>query len=210
VRIWTITSILLGSLVGATPEPTQHDNNACGPIATFVALLSIGVDAELTDVASRCKWTEGDFVQGDQIVAALHTFPNTHVRAVRVTLTDVESHLRSGAAAILFVRRGSTVPNHAICLVGVVGDGFSYVELPGGEQVIARNEIESIWSGEAILVRRSCLGQLVCDWPWSAPIFSTRGYESRVWVKDSAVGCWSEGVARSEAADCDANSDGVW
>jgi len=45
---------------------------------------------------------------------------------------------------------------------------------------------------------------------WSAPIFSTRGYESMVWVRDSAVCCWSEGVARTEAAHCDANSDGVW
>ena len=48
---------------------------------------------------------------------------------------------------------------------------------------------------------------------WNAPVFSTRGYESRVWVSGSAVCCWSEGggvaEARTEAAHCDANSDEV-
>jgi len=34
-------------------------------------------------------------------------------------------------------------------------------------------------------------------------------YESSVWVKGIAVGCWSEGVARTEADHCDAKSAGV-
>ena len=50
---------------------------------------------------------------------------------------------------------------------------------------------------------------------WDAPSFCTTSYESTVWEtgneQSSAVCCWSEGSAatEAEAAHCDANWDGV-
>jgi len=49
---------------------------------------------------------------------------------------------------------------------------------------------------------------------WSAPIFSTRGYESTVWGIGNGswfrLCCWSGGVAEAEAAQSAAYWDGVW
>lgn len=49
---------------------------------------------------------------------------------------------------------------------------------------------------------------------WPAPIFCTRGYESRGWgivnASSSRLCCWSVGVAVAEAAQPAANSAGVW
>ena len=88
---------------------------------------------------------------------------------------------------------------------------------PNSEVIAACPELAARFDGDGRLYlseripvtrRRNPLRRLP---PWPAPVFCTRGYESIVWVRTTGVRlcCWSEGVARTEAAQPAANSAGV-
>ncbi len=139
--------------------------NACGPISAFVAMRSMGLDVDLRTVAEECGWSDGAYVGAENVVQALRNHPSLDVRAARLSVEALASHLRNGGVAIVLVSRRSSIPNHALCLVATNGNGFDYVDMPEGKGTLDREQLAEVWSGEVILVSQSWKEWIRSEWP---------------------------------------------
>ncbi len=57
-----------------TLEDAQY-STACGPIACFVALQSLGVETSLDETAQRSGWIQDEFLPLESLQTALKSYP---------------------------------------------------------------------------------------------------------------------------------------
>ncbi len=141
--------------------PTLEDElykTACGPIASYVALHSLGKSVSLDDVVRRCEWVPERFTKLGEMQAALSSVAGIECMAVEISPQQLCSLLKDdNTVAILPVRKTSEKTDHAFCVVEVRDDGqmvklIDYPELVSWKMI---GELAQQWDGPALVVRTS-------------------------------------------------------
>ncbi len=154
VITWAVVIVVEPARGDVAADNVTYDS-ACGPISTAAALRFLGVETRFDEIARECEWTEGLECSVAKMCEAMRS-RRLLVDAERTDIDTLESHLRRGGVAIVFVRRNSSNrPNHALCISAVSRDGFAFVDLPRGNGRFSRDQLRRVWSGEALLVRRA-------------------------------------------------------
>ncbi|NQT17779.1 MAG: hypothetical protein HQ582_33800 [Planctomycetes bacterium] len=150
---------VLPSALGDLPTVVDEQyKNACGPVACFVALRSLGVETSLDDVVERCKWEEGKFISLETLEAAVQSYRGIDGHLAQVSPPELCQLLGDDQTVVILVtRKRSEELNHAVCAVAVTDNDqtirlIDYPELTQ-ERLIA--ELADAWDGQALVVRRS-------------------------------------------------------
>jgi hypothetical protein len=131
---------------------------ACGPIAGFVALKSLGIDSSLDEVIKRSHWVKDKFVPLEDLQAALNTYRGMDCQLGKISPQQLCELLKDDqTVVILALRKQTDQVDHAVCAVSVDDNGqivkvFDYPELYR-DMVIG--DVTSRWDGHALVVRRS-------------------------------------------------------
>lgn len=149
------TSSLMEEAARVLVDPGHR--TACGPIAVYVALRSIGQAVPLERIIAECRWHVGEETRFAVLADTLRRRTGVSVRAVRLPPEQLMTWLARGGrrAAILPVRTHSGSLDHAVCAVGVQGSQVLISDYPIILTFITREQLSDSWSGEALLVMES-------------------------------------------------------
>jgi ABC-type bacteriocin/lantibiotic exporter with double-glycine peptidase domain len=128
--------------------------NACGPTACYVAARTAGCECSLDDVAVLCNWRPGRLTTLGEMVDALRRIGQLDVRAVHVTPRQLIAHVSMpGCSAVLPVRKGDQVTDHAFCVVGYQENRFVVIDYPELVTLWTAEQLSDAWDGQALLIR---------------------------------------------------------
>jgi hypothetical protein len=149
-----LISVSSANLLASDSEDLHQDfSEACGPIASHVALRTMGVETNFKDSIDALEWSQGNRVSLSSIERYLNSC-DLDVGAVRTSPTQLKEFLLKGnGVAILPVRLESPEVNHVVCIVGLSGeDGFIAVGYPDASYRLDERYLRGIWDGEVLLV----------------------------------------------------------
>jgi len=160
-----------GMLIDNDAGPFRY-RSACGPIAVFVAVRTLGDDVSFDDVLAGCKIDGDDATSVRQLHDYLNTRPGLHCRAVRLTKSELAEYATSDQfVVILLTASGDDVPGHAICVTDGEEGQLTVVDYPG----LVRNEkfAEAVmnWEGQALLVSRKHFREFMSKLHLLSPVF---------------------------------------
>ena len=131
----------------------QHLATACGPIASFCALKSVGCDVTLEEMVQECKWVEGELTTLQTILTGLNRQPGIDATAVRLSPDQLIQFLSEGKhSAILAVARFGPEIDHVLCVSNSSGPAVKVIDYPQMGRFIHKDDLAEMWDGEAILV----------------------------------------------------------
>ena len=139
---------------GPTPTRTtqkqeRRSDPMCGPRSLWVAAGRLGISLDLKELAETCNMTKAGTTMLDLKKGAIAS--GLQAEGVRLIWDDL---VKLNAPAILFVS-----DDHFCCVdprekfQGNTGGRLRVYDLPGATLWMARGELESIWRGEALVVR---------------------------------------------------------
>jgi len=156
--------------------------SGCGPIASFVALKSLGFSTSLDETAKMCNWKPGKRTTLAEIESGLNTFREIHVSAGHTSPERLVSALSTGKrVAILATRENSEEVNHAMCAVEVQAGKIRFIDYPNLDRNVSVEELPAIWDGAVLIIERRV------NWAASIGLFVlalfATGLVLRVWHK---------------------------
>lgn len=136
----------------------EHYKNACGPIACFVALRSLGSESSLSEMVKKCAWEEGKFVPLKTLEAAVQSYQGIDGQLAQLSPQELCQLLRDDqTVVILATRKNSEEVDHAVCAV-IVKDNdqtIGLIDYPELTQDKTIGEVADAWDGAALVVRVS-------------------------------------------------------
>lgn len=149
--------------------PTLEDEQyktACGPIACFVALQTLGVDTTLDETAQKCGWEQDEFLPLKNLRTALRSYRGIDCQITKLTPTELCRLLKDDqTVVILALRKLTDTIDHAVCAVGVQDNDqvIHLIDYPELHQRKLIGEIADRWDGPALVVRISPLYRAYAD-----------------------------------------------
>jgi len=150
-------AVLGASNVAAQPALRERLRDAeyrtaCGPIACYLAIRSVGQETTLAQVIAGCGWSEGKYttLRAMRDVILAHGLSCQAVRLSPSRLADLLRHTRG--AAVIPVRKRSATTDHAVCATDADGDFIWAAEYPELGRWVHVDELAEIWNGEALFV----------------------------------------------------------
>jgi ABC-type bacteriocin/lantibiotic exporter with double-glycine peptidase domain len=151
VGVFTATNLTLATAPTLDGEDVP---DACGPIACYLALRSLGVFASLEDVLEQCNWHSGEGVQIRQMVEALADYSDVVSRPVHLTsgeLFDIVEKPDSVAIVPLSVADDN---HHAMVAVATRDSLLILIGYPELRRLVTEDELNDAWDGAAIVMYR--------------------------------------------------------
>ena len=143
--------------------PTLEDEKyktACGPIACFVALQSLGVDTTLDDTAKRCGWEQDKFLPLENLRTTLQSHRGVDCQITKLTPNELCKLLKDDQTVVILAQRKLTNEiDHAVCAVGVEENDqvIHLIDYPELHRKKLIGEVADSWDGAALIVRVSPL-----------------------------------------------------
>lgn len=165
-RIGSLASVIVfGCVFQFAHAQIQHVEDiecgtACGPIASFVALKSLGIDSSLDEAVKRCRWVKDKFVPLEDLQEALNSYQGIECQLGKISPQQLCELLKDNqTVVILAIRKQTDQIDHAVCAVNVDDNGqviklFDYPEL---YRDVLIGDVTSRWDGHALVVRRSAV-----------------------------------------------------
>lgn len=142
-------------------ETTLKDGEyltACGPIACFVALESLGVETSLAEVVQRCNWKKDRLTPFEDLREGLNSYPGIHSQIVKLSPQQLcDLLVDDGTIVLLGVRKRTEQIDHAVCAVDTSqsGQAIHLIDYPELHRNLLMGEVVDRWDGVAIVVRMS-------------------------------------------------------
>jgi len=167
-------------------EDEQY-KTACGPIACYVALQSLGFDITLDEIVRRCGWEQDKMLPLEDLQKALQSYRGIGCQIVRLTPKQLCDLLNDDQTVVILATRKKTNEiDHAVCAVGVQDNDqvIHLIDYPELHQRKLIGEIADVWDGVALVVRTSpfyrVLGDFaICFAPMVAFIMAILWFRSR-------------------------------
>lgn len=174
VRVATVAYVLFSFQLCLSAAETPRDafryRSACGPIAGFVALRTMGCDVSLEEVVRGCRSDESGATSLAKLCSYLDARDEVNCRGVWIPKNRLQEHAASDEyIPILVVRNGSETPDHVICVTdGAVGH-VKVVGYPELAREVELAEIARRWDGQALLVSRDWTFEIATHWRYFLP-----------------------------------------
>lgn len=140
-------------------------HSACGPVAGYIALRSLGHSATLDEVARGCKWTPGNAVSLSDLSNYLNGRKEINCRGVRLTAEQLREFAASDRfVVILLIKRPTSGFDHVVCITALDGDEATVVDYPGMCRQLRLTDILELWDGEALLVSQNIFYEVGLPW----------------------------------------------
>lgn len=149
--------------------PTLEDEQyktACGPIACFIALQTLGVDTTLDETAQKCGWMQDEFLPLENLRDALRSYRGVDCQITKLTPTEHCKLLKDDqTVVILALRKLTDTIDHAVCAIGVQDNDqvVHLIDYPELHQRKLIGEIADQWDGPALVVRIAPLNRAFAD-----------------------------------------------
>ena len=177
--------------------PTLEDERyktACGPIAGFVALHTLGIETTLDEIAKRCGWEQDKMLPLENLQNALRSYHGVCCQMVNLTPKQLCDLLKDNqTVVILALRKKTDEIDHAVCTVGVQDNDqvIHLIDYPELHQRKLIGEIADVWDGVALVVRISPfyrdLGDFaVCFAPMVAVVIGVIWFRNRKRTKPTS------------------------
>ena len=157
-------------------QPTLEDiqyKTACGPIACFAALKTLGVETTLPEVVQKCEWKQDVFVPLTAMQSALKSYRGIDCQMVQLSPKELVGLLNDERTVVILAMRKTTDDvDHAVCAVGTEQNG-QVVKMIDYPELVRRQligELADKWDGAALVVRISPLHRACEDFAlWFGP-----------------------------------------
>jgi len=170
----TLYSILIPFFIFLSPilqakMSTLEDERyktACGPIAGFIALQTLGIETSLDEMANRCSWEQDKMLPLENLQNAIRSYHGVSCQMVHLTPKQLCDLLKDDQTiVILATRKGSEEIDHAVCAVGVRDNDqvIHLIDYPELHQWKLIGEIADVWDGPALVVRISPFYRALSD-----------------------------------------------
>lgn len=144
---------------GGTPTLTDGEYlTACGPIACFVALESLGVKTSLSETVQRCNWKQDRLTPLESLQDGLNSYPGIRSQIAKLSPHQLCDLLHDeGTVVILATRKNTDHIDHAVCAVGTRDNNqvIHLIDYPELHRNLLLGEVVDQWDGAAIVVRFS-------------------------------------------------------
>jgi len=141
--------------------PTLEDEQyktACGPIAGFVALQTLGIETSLPEIANRCGWEQDKLLPLKNLQNAIRSYHGISCYMVQLTPKQLCDIVKDDQTVVILATRKRTEEiDHAVCAIGVQDNGqvIHLIDYPELHQRKLIGEIADVWDGPALIVRIS-------------------------------------------------------
>ena len=146
--------------------PDEEYRLACGPIAGLIALESLGVATDLSEIASRCHWVKDKMLPLSDLCNGISSYPGIECKSAQLSPNDLSRLLTDDrTVVILALRKNSEEIDHAVCAVDVQENGqiIHLIDYPELHQKKLIGEIADKWDGAALVVRISPVRRALDD-----------------------------------------------
>ena len=136
----------------------EHYLTACGPIACFVALQTLGVETSLSEMVRRSNWQKGRLTPVEDLQNGLNSYRGISSQIAKLSPQQLCSLLQDdGTVVILATRKKTDDIDHAVCAVGIDENNqvIHVIDYPELHRNLLIGEVADRWDGAALVVRFS-------------------------------------------------------
>ena len=140
--------------LSSTNQGNSFSQSACGPVASFIALRTLGVDCSLGEVVSRCGYS-GEPVDVKSIYKTLNSFRGIKCTLEKLKNEELLEHLKQNdCVALLLVKKRADIINHVVSLISKQGK-LSFIDYPHIRKNFDLAEFpQRFWTGDCLMVKR--------------------------------------------------------
>jgi hypothetical protein len=143
-----------GETAAGPPRPLCDPelSAACGPVACYLAVEAIGINADLDDMLNRVGWVPGRATSMKSIADCLAATPGVRCLVLRPRVHELASMIMSNdCSAVVPVRDDSGSVDHVLTITGFRSQRFIAVDYPRGALYLSERELAGQWEGTAVL-----------------------------------------------------------
>jgi ABC-type bacteriocin/lantibiotic exporter with double-glycine peptidase domain len=148
-----------------TLEDEQY-KTACGPIACFVALQTLGIETSLDETAQRCGWKQDEFLPLESLQTALKSYRGVDCQIAKLSPAELCQLLKDKETVVILAMRKSTDEiDHAVCAIDAEENDqvIHLIDYPELHRKKLIGEIAENWDGAALVVRMTPLYRTLSD-----------------------------------------------
>jgi hypothetical protein len=155
----THAALMMPRALGKLPfVANAHYRTACGPIACFAALRTLGVECSLDELVTKCDWEEGKLIPLSTLEAVIQSYRGIDGQLSQLSPQELCQLLRDDHTVVILATRGdSERVDHAVCAVDATDNdqGITLIDYPEMVQEQTMTELADAWDGAALVVRIS-------------------------------------------------------